>query len=91
MRLQAIQRLPLFRAFQHKVTTTREIAGVNYRAAIDAFQDAGFWVLREGVHVIMTDGTRILTIPCQNPVNALTLDGLVRDAGLSAEKFLQLL
>jgi hypothetical protein len=39
----------------------------------------------------MTDGVRILTIPRHNPVNAYTLGGIVRDAGLSAEKFRELL
>jgi hypothetical protein len=39
----------------------------------------------------MTDGTRILTIPRHNPVNALTLGGIVRDAGLSIEEFRRLL
>jgi hypothetical protein len=91
MRMQAMQRIPLFRGFQPKQQATPKIAGINYRRAVDAFQEAGFWVLREGVHVIMTDGTRILTIPSQNPVNALTMEGIVRDAGMSAEKFLQLL
>lgn len=64
-----------------------EISGINHRAAISAFSDAGFWILREGVHVIMTDGTRIMTIPRHDPLNALTLGGIVRDAGLSAEDF----
>jgi hypothetical protein len=92
MRLQAIQRLPLFRAFQQKEEPApREIHGVNHRAAVDALEQAGFWILREGVHVIMTNGTRILTIPCDNPVNGLTMEGIVRDAGLSREKFLELL
>jgi hypothetical protein len=39
----------------------------------------------------MTDGTRILTIPRHNPVNAFTMGGIVRDAGMSLEKFLELL
>jgi hypothetical protein len=39
----------------------------------------------------MTDGTRILTIPRHNPVNAFTMGGIVRDAGMSLEHFLDLL
>ena len=39
----------------------------------------------------MTDGLRILTIPRQNPVNAYTMGGIVRDAGLSEEYFRSLL
>lgn len=39
----------------------------------------------------MTDGSRILTIPRHNPVNAYTMGGIVRDAGLSEEQFRSLL
>ena len=39
----------------------------------------------------MSDGTRILTIPRHNPVNAYTMGGIVRDAGLTLEDFRTLL
>lgn len=39
----------------------------------------------------MTDGIRIITIPRHNPVNALTMGGIVRDAGLSPDSFRLLL
>jgi hypothetical protein len=39
----------------------------------------------------MTDETRILTIPRHNPVNAFTMGGVVRDAGLSLDEFRELL
>jgi hypothetical protein len=68
-----------------------EIRGVDHEQAVSAFESAGFWVLREGVHVVMTNGMRILTIPRQNPVHGVTMDGIVRDAGLSTEEFRQLL
>ena len=39
----------------------------------------------------MTDGRRVLIIPRHNPVNAITMGNLVRDAGLTNEEFRQLL
>lgn len=39
----------------------------------------------------MTDGSRIITIPRHNPVNAFTMGGIVKDAGLTEEKFRKLL
>lgn len=39
----------------------------------------------------MSDGLRILTIPRHNPVNAFTMGGIARDAGLTAEEFKKLL
>jgi len=90
MRLQSLFRLPFLR-FPDKNQGTPEIGGIDYRSAVAVFEDAGFWVLHEGVHVVMTDGRRILTIPCQDPVNPLTMAGIVRDSGLTVEKFRQLL
>jgi hypothetical protein len=34
-------------------------------------QRVGFRVVRQGKHIVMSDGIRILTIPRHNPVNAL--------------------
>jgi hypothetical protein len=48
-------------------------------------------VAREGKHSVMTDGQRILTIPRHDPVSAYTMGGIVRDAGLTLERFNELL
>lgn len=67
------------------------IPGVNHLDAIRALEKAGFRVIRQGKHAVMSDGTRILTIPRHNPVNAFTMGGIVRDAGLTPEEFRRLL
>jgi predicted RNA binding protein YcfA (HicA-like mRNA interferase family) len=67
------------------------IPGVNHLQAIRALERAGFRVVRQSKHVVMTNGTRIITIPRHNPVNAFTMAGIVRDAGLTEEEFLRLL
>ena len=67
------------------------IAGVNHTDAVRALQKAGFRVARKGKHLVMTDGVRILTIPRHNPVNAYTMAGIVRDAGLTVVEFKKLL
>ena len=68
-----------------------KIPGVNHQDAVRALQKAGFRVIRQGKHIVMTDGIRILTISRHNPVNAYTMGGIVRDAGLSEEEFRKLL
>ena len=69
-----------------------KIPGVNHLQAIRALGKAGFRVVRQGrKHVVMSDGVRYLTIPRHNPVNAYTMAGIVRDAGLSVDEFLKLL
>ena len=67
------------------------IPGVNHQDAVRALQKAGFRVVRQGKHIVMTDSVRIITIPRHNPVNAFTMGGIVRDAGLSDEEFRALL
>jgi len=67
-----------------------KLPGINHLEAVRAFEKAGFRTIRQGRH-IMSDGIRVLVIPRHNPVNAITMGGLVRDAGLSIEAFRALL
>jgi predicted RNA binding protein YcfA (HicA-like mRNA interferase family) len=67
------------------------LPGINHLDAVRALEKAGFGVVRQGKHIVMTDGVRILTTPRHNPVNALTMGGIVRDAGLAVEEFRRLL
>jgi predicted RNA binding protein YcfA (HicA-like mRNA interferase family) len=68
-----------------------KIPGVNHLNAVRALEKVGFQIIRQGKHIVMSDGVRILTIPRHNPVNAFTMGGIVRDAGLSVEEFKKLL
>ncbi|WP_027894090.1 type II toxin-antitoxin system HicA family toxin [Calidithermus chliarophilus] len=68
-----------------------KLPGINHLEAIRAFEKAGFRIIRQGKHTVMSDGVRVLTIPRHNPINAITMGGLVRDAGLSIEEFKNLL
>jgi predicted RNA binding protein YcfA (HicA-like mRNA interferase family) len=68
-----------------------KLPGINYRAAIRALQKAGFEVIREGKHTVMSDGVRLVAIPRHNPINAYTMAKIVKDAGFSLEEFRQLL
>lgn len=68
-----------------------KIPGVNHLDAVRALEKAGFRIARQGKHIVMSDGVRILTIPRHNPVNAFTMGGIARDAGLSVEELRKLL
>ena len=68
-----------------------KVPGVNHLKAVKALEKAGFWVARQGSHIVMTNGQRIVTIPRHNPVNALTMGGIIRDAGLTVEEFRKLI
>ena len=68
-----------------------KIPGVNHLDAIKALEKVGFRIVRQGRHTVMSDGIRIITIPRHNPVNAFTMGGIARDAGLGVEEFKKLL
>ncbi|MCY4382873.1 MAG: type II toxin-antitoxin system HicA family toxin [Nitrospinae bacterium] len=68
-----------------------KIPGINHLHAVRALEKAGFRILRQGKHIIMTDGVRVLTIPRNNPVNAVTMGAIVRASGLSVDEFRRLL
>jgi predicted RNA binding protein YcfA (HicA-like mRNA interferase family) len=67
------------------------IPGVNHQDAVRALEKAGFQVIRQGKHIVMSDGIRQVTIPRHNPIKAFTLGGIVQDAGLTPEDFRKLL
>lgn len=68
-----------------------KITGVNHLDAVRVLEKVGFFIVRQGKHIVMSDGSRIITIPRHNPVNAYTMGGIVRDAGLTPEEFKKLL
>jgi len=45
----------------------------------------------QGKHITMTDGERIITLPRANPINAYTMGGIIKDAGITIEEFKSLL
>ena len=68
-----------------------KLPGINHLQAVKALERAGFAVIRQSGHIVMSDGRRTITIPRHNPVNAFTMFGIVRDAGLTIEQFRDLL
>ena len=68
-----------------------KIPGIRHLDAVSALQKAGFRIVRQGKHIVMSDGARILTVPRHNPVNAYTMGGIVSDAGLTVDEFKKLL
>jgi predicted RNA binding protein YcfA (HicA-like mRNA interferase family) len=68
-----------------------KLPGIHHLQAVRAFERAGFAIVRQSGHIVMSDGRRTITIPRHNPVNAFTMFGIVRDAGLTIEQFRELL
>ncbi len=68
-----------------------KLPGVNHLDAVRALEKAGFEIVRQGKHIVMSNGTRQMTIPRHNPIKAFTMGGIVIDAGLTVEEFRKLL
>lgn len=69
-----------------------KLPGVNHLQAVRALEKAGFRLVRQGRrHIVMNKGSRFVTIPRNNPINAFTMGGIVEDAGLTVGAFRQLL
>ena len=68
-----------------------KIPGVSADQAIRAFMKAGFVILRQGSHTVMSNGYMRLTIRRHSPINAYTMGAIAADAGFSPESFKDLL
>ncbi|MBC7926089.1 MAG: type II toxin-antitoxin system HicA family toxin [Bryobacteraceae bacterium] len=68
-----------------------KISGIPHLRAVRALEKAGFHITRQGKHVVMTNGVRILTVPRHDPVDSHTMAGIVRDAGLTEQQFREFL
>ena len=65
---------------------------VSSQRLIRVLKKIGFWVSNErGKHIGMTDGRRKVIIPRHTRLNPYTLKGIIRDAGLTEEKFRKLI
>jgi predicted RNA binding protein YcfA (HicA-like mRNA interferase family) len=68
-----------------------KIPGASHADAIRVLRKFGYQVIREGKHTVMSGGGRILTIPRHRTINAYTMGGIAKDAGLSPDQFRGLL
>jgi len=68
-----------------------KLPGISHTQAVCVFGKLGYRIAREGKHTVMSNGKVRLTIPRHNPINAFTMAGIARDAGLTPEQFRELL
>ena len=68
-----------------------KLAGINHLDAVHVLAKLGFRIARQGKHIVMTDGNRVITILRHNPVNPITMGNIVRGVGLTNEEFRKLL
>ncbi len=64
-----------------------KLPGVNHLRAIRALEKAGFRIDRQAKHVFLSKGAQVVVVPRNNPVDAFTMAGIVKMAGLTIEEF----
>ena len=67
------------------------LPGVNHLEAIKALRKAGFVIANQGKHVKMTKGQYRVSIPRHNPIDAVTMGSIIRQAGMTVDDFRALL
>ena len=60
---------------------------VSTERAVRALAKAGFQVVRQGKHIVLSDGERLLTIPRAKRLNPDTLRSIIRSVGLRDKAF----
>ena len=68
-----------------------KLPGVSHATAVRVFTKLGFHIAHEGKHTVMSNGQVRLTLPRHNPINAFTMAGIAKDAGLTPEQFRDLM
>ena len=68
-----------------------KLPGVNHLDAVRALTKRGFQIVRQGKHIVMSDGKITVVLPRANPINAFTMAKIVRDAGITIDEFKTLL
>lgn len=68
-----------------------KIPGISQREAVRVFEKLGYRIARQSGHIIMTNGKARLVIPRHQTINAITMGGIAKAAGLTPEEFRKLL
>lgn len=64
-----------------------KLPGINHLQAVRVLEKRGFRIIRQGKHMILSDGMRTLIVPRNNPINAFTMGYIVKEAGMTIEEF----
>ena len=67
-----------------------KLPGVRHQDAIRVFEKLGYRIIRQGGHIVMSNGETRLVIPRANPIDPYTMGSIARDAGMTPDEFRRL-
>jgi len=68
-----------------------KLPGISQKDAVRVLNKHGFVIIRQGKHINMGDGEKLVQIPRHNSINAFTMGKIAKDAGLTPDQFRALL
>ncbi len=68
-----------------------KLPGIRHQDAVRVFEKLGYRIIRQGGHIVMSNGETRLIIPRANPVDPYTMGSIARDAGMTPDEFRKLL
>jgi predicted RNA binding protein YcfA (HicA-like mRNA interferase family) len=67
-----------------------KLPGVRHQDAVRVFEKLGYRIIRQGGHIVMSNGETRLVIPRANPIDPYTMGSIARDAGMTPDEFRRL-
>jgi len=67
-----------------------KLPGIRHQDAIRVLEKLGYCIIRQGGHVVMSNGETRLVIPRANPIDPYTMGNIARDAGMTPDEFRRL-
>ncbi len=69
-----------------------KVPSLNYPEVVRAFQRGAWHLVRQkGSHIKLERGSLTIIVPAHKPIKRTTLAGILKQAGLTVEEFLDLL
>jgi predicted RNA binding protein YcfA (HicA-like mRNA interferase family) len=67
-----------------------KLPGIRHQDAVRVFEKLRYRIIRQGGHIVMSNGETRLVIPRANPIDPYTMGSIARDAGLTPDEFRKL-
>jgi predicted RNA binding protein YcfA (HicA-like mRNA interferase family) len=64
-----------------------KLPGLGQKDAVSVLEKLGYRIVRQGKHIVMSNGSTMVTIPRHTAINAFTMGNIAKTAGLTPDQF----